>query len=40
MKWKVEYITPGSTNIVVDDPNVRDVEKAPVAIGFPNPSPK
>lgn len=37
MKWKVEYITPDSTNILVDDPSLRDGDKTPVAMGFPSP---
>lgn len=35
MKWKVEYITNESCNILVDDPNLQDVDKEPVGMGFP-----
>ena len=33
MRWKIEYITPDSTNILVDDPNVTDMDKVAVVIG-------
>jgi len=35
MKWKVEYITEGSSNVLVDDPNLSDSDKEPVGMGFP-----
>lgn len=35
MKWKVEYITPSSANILIDDEAVADTDKEPVGIGFP-----
>ena len=35
MKWKVEYITEDSTNILVDDPKLSDVDKEAVGMGFP-----
>jgi hypothetical protein len=35
MKWKVEYITSSSVNILVDDPSVSDMDKEPVGMGFP-----
>ena len=34
MKWKVEYVTADSNNILVDDPNVEDMDKEPVGMGF------
>jgi len=35
MKWKVEYITEESSNILVDDPILNDSDKEPVGMGFP-----
>lgn len=35
MKWKVEYITSTSVNILVDDSAVPDVDKEVVGMGFP-----
>lgn len=35
MKWEVEYITPESCNILVDDPALSNDEKEPVGMGFP-----
>ena len=35
MKWKVEYITEESSNVLVDDPSVEDMDKEPVGMGFP-----
>jgi len=35
MKWKVEYITEESSNVLVDDPNLSDSDKEPVGMGFP-----
>ena len=35
MKWRVEYITPGSSNILVDDVNVDPMDQEPVGMGFP-----
>jgi len=35
MKWKAEYITEESVNILVDDPSLPDSDKEPVGMGFP-----
>jgi len=35
MKWKVEYITEDSSNVLIDDPNLPDMDKEPVGMGFP-----
>lgn len=35
MKWKLEYITEDSSNILVDDPNLPDMDKEAVGMGFP-----
>lgn len=35
MKWKVEYITSSSANILVDDTKIPDVDKEVVGMGFP-----
>jgi len=35
MRWKVEYITNESSNVLVDDPNILDVDKDIVGMGFP-----
>ena len=35
MRWKVEYITEESTNVLVDDPSLLDLDKEPVGMGFP-----
>lgn len=35
MRWKVEYITEESTNVLVDDPSLSDSDKEPVGMGFP-----
>jgi len=35
MKWKVEYITDDSSNILIDDPSLSDIDKEPVGLGFP-----
>lgn len=36
MKWKVEYITENSTNILIDDPSVAAGDEDAVAMAFPN----
>lgn len=35
MKWKVEYITGNSCNVLLDDPKLSDMGKEPVGMGFP-----
>ena len=35
MKWRVEYITPESSNILVDDPNIDPMDQEPVGMGLP-----
>lgn len=35
MKWKLEYITSSSVNILVDDTTIPDVDKEVVGMGFP-----
>ena len=35
MKWRVEYITSESSNILVDDPDVDKMDQLPVGMGFP-----
>jgi len=35
MKWRVEYITPGSSNVLVDDPDIDKMDQIPVGMGFP-----
>lgn len=35
MKWKVEVITSESSNVLVDNPALRDEDKEPVGMGFP-----
>jgi hypothetical protein len=35
MKWKVEYVTDTSCNVLIDDPALPDIDKEPVGMGFP-----
>ena len=35
MRWRVEYITIDSANIIVDDPKIDAFDQEPVGMGFP-----
>ena len=35
MRWKIEYITSDSCNILVDDSNISEADKDVVGLGFP-----
>jgi len=35
VRWKVEFITEDSSNVLVDDPSSPDTDKECVGMGFP-----